>query len=153
MKKLLFALTALFLIAFSASAQKQNRKQTKECCSVAAKNYHRIIMQLATDDVNAHKSLINQLTAVKEAWGDSVDINVVVHGPGVDFLMTEKTTQKENIYKVKKSGVKFFVCENTLKQKKISKEQILAEMDFVKFGLVEIVTKQEQGWTYLKAGF
>ena len=35
---------------------------------------------------------------LREAFGDSVEIEVVVHGPGLDFLMTAKTTQKENIY-------------------------------------------------------
>lgn len=153
MKKLLFISAALLLMVFSASAQKQSKKQSKECCSTAARTHHRVLIHLATGDVDSHKGLINQLNGLKEAFGDSVEIRVVVHGPGLDFLMTAKTTQKENIYKATANGVKFFACENTMKHKKITKEEILPDMGFVKFAIAEIVTKQEEGWTYLKAGF
>lgn len=67
--------------------------------------------------------------------------------------MTEKATQTEAIQKLKAAGIHFVICENTLKQKAIAKDQLLAGLEFVKFGLVEVITKQEQGWTYLKAGF
>ncbi|MCW5907272.1 MAG: DsrE family protein [Chitinophagales bacterium] len=153
MKKLLILSIGFLFIAFSASAQKQNRKQTKECCSVAAKTHHRVLIHLASGDADAHKGLINQLTGLKEAFGDSVEIEVVVHGPGLDFAMTAKTTQKENIHKAVADGVKFYVCENTMKYKKITKEEILPEMGFVKFAMAEIVQKQEEGWTYIKTGF
>ena len=36
---------------------------------------------------------------------------------------------------------------------KVAKEELLKDVECVIYGLVEIITKQEQGWTYLKAGF
>lgn len=114
---------------------------------------HKVIMQLAQNDPAAHKGLMNQLTALKEAWGDSVVIEVLAHGPGVECFMTEKATQMEAIQKLKAAGIHFVICENTLKQKSIAKEQLLSGLEFVKFGLVEVISKQEQGWTYIKAGF
>lgn len=80
-------------------------------------------------------------------------IEVLAHGPGVEMFMTEKATQQEAIQNLKSKGVHFVICENTLTQKSISKEQLLPDLEYVKFGLVEVITKQEQGWTYLKAGF
>jgi intracellular sulfur oxidation DsrE/DsrF family protein len=32
-------------------------------------------------------------------------------------------------------------------------EKIIPEAGFVKAGIIEIVTKQEQGWSYIKSGF
>jgi len=45
------------------------------------------------------------------------------------------------------------VCENTLKQRKIDKSEILPEASFVPVGIAELVLKQEEGWAYIKAGF
>jgi intracellular sulfur oxidation DsrE/DsrF family protein len=138
MKKIIL----LFLLMFSAGI-----------VSAQSDPKHKVIMQLTQNDPAAHKGLMNQLTALKEAWGDSVVIEVLAHGPGVECFMTEKATQTEAIQKLKAVGIHFVICENTLKQKAITKDQLLAGLEFVKFGLVEVITKQEQGWTYLKAGF
>lgn len=50
--------------------------------------------------------------------------------------------------------MKFVVCENTLKNRKISKDafpEILVE--YTPAGIAEIVEKQEQGWSYIKGGY
>ncbi len=44
------------------------------------------------------------------------------------------------------------VCENTMRQKKIQKSQLLPFLETVPMGIGEIILKQEQGWAYIKAG-
>ena len=69
------------------------------------------------------------------------------------MVMTEKTTFAKELQNfVEKEGIKMVVCENTMKQKKIKKEQLLPFMQTVPMGIGEIVLKQEQGWSYIKAG-
>lgn len=114
---------------------------------------HRIIMQLVSADENVHKGLMRQLHNLKNGWGDSVAIEVVCHGPGIELLMHEKTTQLEEIEKLKDRGVVFVACENTMREKKIPHESILSGMKYVMMGIGEIVLKQEQGWSYIKAGY
>lgn len=142
----------LSLVATTASAQKSAQKPAapvkKE--TVAA---HRIIMQLSTADTLEHKGLLNNLRHLKEGWGDSVLIEVVVHGPGLDLVTRGKATQNEAIQKMIGKGVRFVACRNTMKQKGVTDEQILPNVEFVDMGLGEIVRRQEQGWTYIKAGF
>ena len=114
---------------------------------------HRIVMQLSSNDTLVWKGLMNNLKHLKAGWGDSVLIEVVAHGPGLDFLTKGKTTQQEKINHFKKMGIMFIACENTMMERKISKESIIAEAAFVRMGIGEIVRKQEQGWSYIKAGF
>ncbi|MCG9880244.1 MAG: DsrE family protein [Bacteroidia bacterium] len=142
-KLLVFGLLAIILGSSQAFAQKKMGKKKK----------HQIIMQLTSNDVAVHKGLVKQLNNLKEGWGEKVAIEVVCHGPGIDFLNQEKTTFKDEIYKLKEQGIVFVVCENSLKERKVSKESILPNMDYVKMGIGEIVEKQEQGWVYIKAGF
>jgi len=114
---------------------------------------HKVVIQLASSDTLVWKGLLNNIRNLKAGWGDSVAIEVVVHGPGIGFLMKEKTTQPDRITDFKSKGVVFVACENTLIEKKISKDSIIPEAGFVKSAVVEIILKQEQGWSYIKSGF
>lgn len=111
---------------------------------------HKLVMQLNTSDTLIWKGLMNNLKNLKAGWGDSVKVEVVVHGPGVQFMMKDKTTQADKIAQFKKMGIEFVVCENTLRERNVSKEQLLPEAGFVKMGVGEIILKQEAGWSYIK---
>lgn len=146
MKSIKLIFLALLAFAFGSAQTFAQQKMGK-------KKKHNIVMQLTSNDVAVHKGLVKQLNNLKEGWGDKVAIEVVCHGPGIDFLTTEKTAFKDEIYKLKDQGIVFIVCENSLKERKVAKESMLPNMDYVKMGIGEIVEKQEKGWTYIKAGF
>jgi uncharacterized protein len=129
----------LFALPYNLQAQKMPK--------------HKIVMQLSSADTLNWKGLMNNLRNLKEGWGDSLLIEVVAHGPGIELLMQQKTTQLENIRKMKAKGIIFYACENTMKEKKISPESIIAEAAYVKMGIGHIVLRQEAGWSYIKAGF
>ncbi|MGK2860800.1 MAG: DsrE family protein [Chitinophagaceae bacterium] len=139
-RKILFA---LIVLSFSVFTQAQTSKQSGK---------HRVVFQLTTDDTVVHKGLLRQLNNVLTA-APGATLEVVCHGPGINFLMKDKTIVHEKIQEMKSRGVQFAACENTLKEKNISKDKIIPEAFFVPSALVEIVTKQEAGWSYIKAGF
>ena len=138
---LLAAILCSFAFSFSAEAQTN------------LPNKHRIVMQLSSSDTLVWKGLMNNLKHLKAGWGDSVLIEVVAHGPGIEMLMKNKTTQQEKVASFTKAGIVFMACENTMKEKNIAKESIIPESIFVAMGIGEIVRKQEQGWSYIKVGF
>ena len=105
-KKLLFAF-AILLFSFNISAQ-------------TGATQHRVVMQLSSNDTLVWKGLMNNIKNLKNGWGDSVSIEVVVHGPGIEFLRKGKTTQQERIAYFKSKGVVFAACENTLTERKIT---------------------------------
>lgn len=47
----------------------------------------------------------------------------------------------------------FVACEFSMSERNVPKEKIIPKADFVKAGIMETVTKQEQGWSYIKSGF
>ena len=143
MNKVLVLALAILLSSLFVSAQQ----------ATAEKMPHKVVIQLSSSDTLAWKGLMNNIKNLKAFWGDSVAIEVVAHGPGIGFLMKEKTTQLDRIIDFKSKGVVFAGCENTLLERKISKESIIQEAGFVKSAVVEIILKQEQGWSYIKGGF
>jgi len=114
---------------------------------------HRVVIQLSSPDSLAWKGLMKNLEHLKEGWGDSVQIEVVVHAAGIDMLVTAKTTVRKDIAAFTQKGVVFVACENTLRGRNIPKTAIIPEAGFVPMGVGELILKQEQGWSYLKAGF
>jgi uncharacterized protein len=120
--------------------------------SFAQTKEHRIVFHLATSDTLAQKALVKQVSNVLEYW-NTAKIEVVVHNNGINFMKQDEARFAKEIAALKQRGVVFAVCENTIKQRKIEKTQILPSAVFVPVGLAEIVLRQEEGWSYIKAGF
>jgi len=145
MKKSLFAL--LFVMNLSTSfAQMGNDLAQKEAIM------HKIVFQLSTDDTLAHKALMKQLNNITSVAPDT-KIEVVCHGPGLNMLINSKTTVLPKIREMQKRDIQFVACEFSIKERNVDRATIIQEAGFVKAGIIEIVEKQEAGWSYIKSGF
>jgi uncharacterized protein len=77
-------------------------------------------------------------------------IVVVTHALGVDMLMEgakdekSKTEYAPLVGALKARGVKFEICEITLKNRNLKKEQFIQEADFTPSGVVRIATLQSR---------
>ena len=69
------------------------------------------------------------------------------------YAGNKKSIVQEKIKQLKAKGVDFVACEFSMKERNVSMEKIIPEAGFVKAGIIEIVSKQEQGWSYIKSGF
>lgn len=83
-------------------------------------------------------------------------IVVVAHAQGVDYLMKDKKDANGNPYEVtvedlKRQGVRFDVCEITLRNRKMSRAQFIEDATFVPSGVAEITRlQQREGYAYLR---
>jgi hypothetical protein len=94
--------------------------------------------------------------------GNHLEVNpgakivVVSHAQGVDFLMKGAKDRNGNKYEdlveqLKARGVQFDVCEITLRNRKLTREQFIADATFVPSGVAEITRlQQKEGYAYLK---
>ncbi|MCZ7563561.1 MAG: DsrE family protein [Burkholderiales bacterium] len=83
-------------------------------------------------------------------------IVVVSHARGVHFLMKNARDKNGNPYEIpvqasKERGVEFQVCEITLRNRKLKREQFIEEAVFVPSGVGQIgKLQQREGYAYLK---
>ncbi len=83
-------------------------------------------------------------------------ITVVAHALGVDYLMKGRKDANGNPYEtivqdLKSQGVKFDVCEITLRNRKLTKDQFIEEVEYVPSGVAEIARlQQREGFAYLR---
>ncbi len=149
MKKLLLALLLLSASGISFAQGDHNHSATNANTTASV---HRIVFQLSTEDTLAHKALMKQLSNITSVAPDT-KIEVVCHGPGLQMLMKEKTTVLPKLEELIKKDISFVACEFSMKERKVTKEQILPLAGYVTAGIIEIVSRQEQGWSYIKSGF
>lgn len=82
-------------------------------------------------------------------------ITVVTHANGVDFLMEGAKDANggdfaSSVAALVARGVKFEVCEITLKNRNLKREQFMQEAGFTPSGVVRIAKLQKQGSAYIK---
>jgi intracellular sulfur oxidation DsrE/DsrF family protein len=94
--------------------------------------------------------------------GNHLEVNprarivVVSHARGVDFLMKDAKDANGSRYEdlveqLKMRGVRFEVCEITLRNRKLSKDQFIADATYVPSGVAEVTRlQQREGFAYLK---
>lgn len=145
-------IVALFLSFSNVTAQKKASYVCPDDAKTEATKYHKIVFQLTTSDTLAHKALMKQLVNIKSTAPET-KIEVVCHGPGLDMLLSNKTVVLKGIQTAKEKGVEFIACEFSIIERKLDKANIISEAGFVPAGIIEIVSKQEEGWTYIKSGF
>ena len=138
MKRNLFILT-LLLSSFLGLAQESTRQ-------------HRIVMQLTSGDTLVHKNLMKQFKNMLEA-SPTLKLEVVCHGPGMDLLMSDRSIVAGKVKEFAGKGITFLACDNTIRERQLDPTKVLSEAGHVKAGIIHIVERQEDGWSYIKAGF
>ncbi len=103
----------------------------------------KIIYHIDNTEAQATKGLRNVRNHLDVA--PDTQITVVTHADGVDFLMEGAKDKKSPavdytalVSALKARGVKFEVCEITLKNRGLKKDQFILDADFTPSGVVRI---------------
>jgi len=119
-------------------------------------------MQAGDDKVVYHFSEgLEQASDGLRNIGNHLEVNpnakivVVSHAKGVDFMMKGVKDKNGNKYEdlveqLKMRGVQFDVCQITLRNRHLSKDQFIEYATFVPSGVAEISKLEHQGYAYLK---
>lgn len=116
----------------------------------------KVIYHVDNAEVQATKMLRNVRNHLDVA--PETKISVVTHADGIDFLM-EGAKDKKNpsvdyaalVSALKARGVKFIVCEITLKNRGIKKDAFILDADFTPSGVVLIGQLQSrEQYAYIK---
>lgn len=138
----LLLIILFFIITPALSQQPKKVVDTRE---------HYIIMQVTQSDSLTQVSIITQLRNIKRLLPHA-HIAVAVHGNGLDMLLQSRSNVASHFSGLEAMNVTFVACENTMERKQVSRKDLVPEATTVPSGLVEIILKQEAGWSYVKGG-
>jgi len=131
--------TALILVGTASLAMAQDKVV-----------YH--IDQAATQGLKGLRNIRNHLDVAPDT-----KIIVVTHAEGVDMLMEgakeekSKTEYAPLVAALKARGVRFEICEITLKNRNLKKDQFILDADYTPSGVVRIAQLQaREHYAYIK---
>lgn len=135
---------AFSLLGLSTTSMAQNP---------AASPVHKVVIQLNSADTAAWGGVIGNIKNLSKIWPVNLNIEVVVHGRALDFLVAAKSHLVTEVEQLSKKGIVFNACENTMGKYGITKQMLIPSVFTVPSGVGEVILKQEQGWSYLRAGY
>jgi uncharacterized protein len=136
MKRFFFILSVLF---FSLYVSAQNRP-------------HKIVFDLVSGDTADQSAVLRQFNNVLKVAPDA-QLEVVCHGPSIFMLVKSKALFEDKMSDLKAKGkVSFKVCANSMKRLKVDKSELIGLAEIVPVAILELAEKQQEGWSYIKAG-
>lgn len=134
-----------FLLIFLSfiSSKGETFAQTKQ---------HKVVFELVSADTADHSAVLRQANNVLREAPDT-KIEIVFHGKAIYALIKDKTTIRAKLDSL--VNAKNFVvaaCNNTLTRYNLNKNDVIPAAIIVPVAILELVKKQEEGWSYIKAG-
>jgi intracellular sulfur oxidation DsrE/DsrF family protein len=87
---------------------------------------------------------------MSDAYPDS-QFEVVVFGNAMTMLIKDKSTLSGTVENLAaRNNVVFKACEVSMKRHNVDKNGLIMGVQTVPDGIVELVTKQNEGWGYIK---
>ena len=110
----------------------------------------RVVIQVSDNDPAKWNLALNNANNIQTDLGaPNVDIEIVAYGPGIGMLKMDSPVGGR-IDEASAAGVKVLACENTMRGQKLTRTDMLNGIGYVPAGVVELMTRQQQGWAYIR---
>lgn len=137
MKKYLFCVGVILLMSAFANAQ------------VARYN---VVFDMSSRDTVNQQAVVREIGLITGARPDA-KLEVVIYGQGLDLVVKDRTVQQPALERlIADNKATFKVCAMTMKRNNIEKDQLVPGVEVVPDGIYEIISKQQEGWGYIKVG-
>lgn len=113
---------------------------------------YRVVFDLTSRDSLDQKAIVRWIKEITAAHPNA-ELEVVMYGKGFELVMPEKSTVLGPVKEAAgKPNVTFAVCEMALKNNNVERSKLLDGVRTVPDGIYEIISRQREGWGYIKVG-
>ncbi|MBK7358885.1 MAG: DsrE family protein [Saprospiraceae bacterium] len=112
---------------------------------------YNVVFDVTSKDTIVHQMVIRWIKEITNTAPDA-NIEVVFYAKSMDMITTGNSVVSNDVIKfAAKKNVAFKVCEVALKNNALDKSQLLPGVQTVPDGIYEIISRQHEGWGYIKA--
>lgn len=116
----------------------------------AQSNPIKIVFDITSKEETAHQATMRHVNMMAAAYPDA-EFEVVVYGGALPMVLKDNSSVAEDILQLEGSKqVSIKVCEGTMKRHGVDNSELLPGVSTVPDGILEIVTRQGEGWGYIK---
>lgn len=110
----------------------------------------KIVFDITSSDTLAHQAAVRHVSGMAKTYPDS-KFEVVIYGGALPMVVKGKSTVAKSIQALESNkNVSFKACAVTMKRYNIEPSQLLPSTEIVPDAIMELVTKQSEGWGYIK---
>jgi uncharacterized protein len=147
-RRLLATIGAAFALVISSGCASLDR--SVPATAAKATGPQRVVMQVSDADPGKWNLAFNNARNIQSDLGaKNVEIEIVAYGPGIGMLKSGSAVAPR-IDEATLAGVKVVACENTMHAQKLAKSDMVSGIDYVAAGVVEIMKRQQEGWSYIR---
>lgn len=121
-------------------------------CSVLLKaqpNY-KVVLDLTSGDSLSQQMAVRWVGEITKAE-PTAQVEVVMFGKGLPLAIKDKSAVADQVTSLATNkNVAFKVCAVAMASQKIDKSQLLPGVQTVPDGIYEVISKQREGWGYIK---
>jgi len=116
----------------------------------AMDNPRQLIFSIPTADAKEVNRIISTVNNVIKFYGvENTEVVIVAYGQGLKSLLKKGDTDiRKRIEALMTYDVEFIACGNTMRTLKINKKDLLEDISFATAGIVEIIERKLQGFSY-----
>ncbi len=112
---------------------------------------YKVVFDVTTKDTIVHQMVVRWIKEIVK-FDPTAEIEVVYYAKSLDMITKDKSVVADDVIMyAAKSNVSFKVCEGAMKNNQVDKSQLLMGVQTVPDGIYEIISRQHEGWGYIKA--
>ena len=112
---------------------------------------YNVVFDVTSKDTVDHQMVIRWVKGIVSA-DPKAKIEIVFYAKSLDMITKDKSVVAADVIKLAENkNVTFRVCEVAMKNNSVEKSQLLTGVGIVPDGIYEIISKQHEGWGYIKA--
>ena len=107
------------------------------------------MVQVSTPEQRIWNQALNYVENLQTLYGkDNVEIEIVALGWGIGLLKFD-SPMATRVAETLKRGATLQTCEVTMSRQKLTPQDMLPYIGYVKAGLGQIIKRQKEGWSYI----
>lgn len=110
---------------------------------------YQVVFDITSKDAGAQQQVLRDAQLIIDAHPDA-QVEVVFYGQSLDLIQKDKSAHAGEVQSLLSKGVHFRVCHIAMDHHHVTESQLITGVGTVPDGIYEIISKQKQGWGYIK---
>ena len=111
----------------------------------------KVVIDVTSSDTVVHKMVVRWVNEITKE-NLNAEVEVVFYGKSPAMITQGKSIVADTVVKLSaRKNVAFKVCEGAMKNNNVEMNQMLEGVGTVHDGIYEIISRQHEGWGYIKA--
>ena len=153
-----FAIFSLGLLLGLGSMHLSNSSESWSSIAQKQEALTKVLVHLTSADTDDGLNTLNNLEQMLQQYeqdNQPVHVEVIANGNGIKLLSPHKQQIAQRIAYLTSQydNLEFAACKNTLDQMRLTRGvdlQLIPEVKIIDSGVVEVIKRQREGWTYIR---